>query len=142
MSNNYRDIYIRKNPRENIKCEPSIYQDKYIIKTKEQFTNSKKKKNFMNPKENLDNFFYLGKQYDKVFCDKGKMKYKDTIINTDINNLNKKNFIDHIHNEKILQTTNYNSVYLQNLKKIKKRLGSSLNQSIISINERVNYFPH
>ena len=140
MASNFKDNYIRQNPRDYVKCEPSLYQDKYIFKKKqivETFVAN----------EDLDDYYYLGENNNKTICDKGLIKYGDEYISNEIDNLyNKKQGqikeIDSIHNAKIVKRINYNQMNLININNVRERLRKNVNNSVLSMNSRINYLHH
>ena len=132
MASNYKDNYIRSNPRKNIECNP-LYTDSnrpFI----EHFENSDFKISGGNYE---DNFSYLGENNKiQMACKKNNAKKK--IIDFNLNDLlEKKNNgtvenIDNIHNIKIIKSMNYDKSNLLATQKMEKRLKNIINEKVIN----------
>lgn len=135
MASNYKDNYIRSNPRKNINCNP-LYTDSkrpFI----EHFENSDFKISGGNYE---DSFSYIGDS-DKIHmaCEKNNVKKNMVDFNLDELLKQKKDGtvenIDIIHNSKIIKSMNYNNSNMLAKQKMEKRLKNIINEKVIKSNE-------
>lgn len=158
MASNYKDIYIRKNPLKNIKCNP-LYVDSYKPYI-ENFENMNNSANPVSGFNNDDNYNYINDKSEenkiKLLCkdnkyllkNKGIEKMYDLNLNELMKRKKKGNIesIDMLHNKKILNTMGYDDSRLISVNNFSNRLMRNLNEKVVRSNELSNlddpFFSH
>lgn len=139
MAQNYKDIYIRKNPLKEMKCNP-LYVDNYK-NVFEPFENSKNLKitnyvlensELLQNDLNRDNYSYVNETDYKIIDneDVKKISNKNDINNLKIKNNEIKN-IDNIHNKKIINRLDFTKSSNMAKSIISNRLKKRINNKVV-----------